>query len=70
MQDWTCFQLIHLSCKLKWDLSVASTSFSSENAMNGKLSKNLSCPMLNEMYFSVLLAMQKLFPFAMCIFAI
>ena len=53
---------------MKRDLSVASTSLSSEEAMNWKLSKNLICTMLNELYFSELLAMQKMFPFAVCIF--
>ena len=42
----------------------------SEDDINSKLSKNLSCPMPNEMYFSELLAMQLMFPFAVCIFCI
>ena len=46
--DKICFCL-NSCCKfeaviLKLDLSVASTSFSSEDAINWKLSKNLSCP--------------------------
>ena len=51
---------------MKLDLSVASTSFSSEDAINCLLSK--SGPMPNEMYFSELLALQLMFPFAVRIF--